>query len=47
MVVQRIDFGAKFADDLAIDRDFAGDDQLFARPPRGNPRVREEFLQTH
>src|SRR5689334_4105720 len=46
-VVQGIDLGSKGLHHLAIDDNATFEDDLFARAPRCDPRVREEFLQTH
>ena len=40
-----VDLGAEPGDDLAVDLDLAGQHQLLALAPRGDPRLREQLLQ--
>ncbi len=41
-----IDFGSELANDLAVDGDFALNDQSFARPPRADSGGCEYLLET-
>jgi hypothetical protein len=45
--VQRVNFRAQLADDVAVDRDAAVEDELFARAPRSHAGVGKKFLEAN
>ena len=45
LVVERVNFGAELADNLAVDLHTAVENELFAGAPGSNAGIGEEFLE--